>query len=505
MTSPLPSNPANWPTDPYQLLGVGQDADLREIRRAYARLTKLYRPDHSPQEFQLVRAAYDRVCAWQEFRSQFPPDEVDEREQTPHTDTETPVPEADARADTPSSLDPSPVTSRPRITAPRDSLTDGLDAVRQLIHDGEFAACHDKLIQLDRDYPGNEDVRLRLCWLRTLFPELSPEHDPVTFLAGDSMETLTPRTWRVLLRFLELNPEAVLSPRVDSWLQRPIPQYPLTQVLELRWKRAARISQFAKIMDDLEQLQNRLTRIGTGHWLSVVVLAMRITRWFPHEDVEQLWDGAHEEFRSQEGESLSFSRLFDEHEWLLEVRENIQTNYWSAWKCPRNVSMIGQEQAEAWMSVLRTTSVACDAEWRRELEALLGPWVASPEAALKSAEELCFRFPALASVVHHFLQSIPLRHVRSPHLVARAEQCLNYIQRPSNEPSIDSMVTRSAKLKVLTFCVDEAVDLRELIRLLSGSHVKLYKFIYEDPALDLAILASRRFWELPTAELGQGS
>ena len=296
MTSPLPSNPANWPKDPYQLLGVGQEADLREIRRAYARLTKLYRPDHSPQEFQLVRAAYDRVCAWQEFRSQFPPNEVDEPEQNPPTDSQTPVPEAATEAGIHSAFNSKPVTPRPRISIPRDSLADGLDAVRVLIHDGEFVACHDKLIQLDRDDPGNEDVRLRLCWLRTLFPDLSPDHDPIAFLAGNSIETLSPRTWRVLLRFLEFQPEALLSLRVDGWLQRPIPPYPLTQVLELRWKQAARTGQFAKIMDDLEQLENRLTRIGTGNWLSVVLLAMRITRWFPHEDVEQLWDGAHEEF-----------------------------------------------------------------------------------------------------------------------------------------------------------------------------------------------------------------
>lgn len=491
MNPPLPPDPALWPKDPYQLLGVGQDADLREIRRAYARLTKLYRPDHSPQEFQLVRAAYDRICAWQEFRSQFPADEPDEFEQASPEDAATAVPADVAQVDAQTAAGPQPSSPRPRVPVPRDSLADGLDAVRQLIHDGEFTACHDRLMQLDRDNPGNEDVRLQLCWLRTFFPDLAPNHDPVAFLAGDSIERLPPRTWRVLLRFLEYHPETLLSPRVDHWLLRPLPPYPLTQVLELRWKRAAQASQFTTIMDDLEQLQDRLTRISTGNWLSVVLMAMRITRWFPDEDVEQLWDGAHEAFQTHDDDSLTYSRLYDEHEWLVEARESIQEGVWRAWS--------GKE-ADAWMSVLRTASVASPTAWRRELEALLAPWLMSPDAALNSAEELCRRYPALASVVHHFLQSISSRHVRSPHLVARAEQHLIFPHLRSNDSLTYSMNTRRARLSVLTFCVEEAIDLRDLTRLLAGSQVKLYQVIYDDPGLELAVLASRRFWELPTAD-----
>lgn len=496
MNSALPPDPANWPTDPYQLLGVGQDAELRDIRRAYARLTKLYRPDHSPKEFQLVRAAYDRGCAWQEFRAQFRADKEDESEQPPATEAEIPVSESLTTPVTQSASGAKPAASKTHIPFPRDSLADGFDTVRRLIREGEFVACHDLLIQLIRDYPDHEEVRFRLCWLRTFFPDLSPEHDPIALLAGDSIETLSPRAWRVLLRFLDLNPETLLSPRVERWLQRPIPPYPLTQLLEMRWKRAARTSRFATIMADLERLKDRLTRIGTGNWLSVVLIAMRITRWFPDQDVEQLWDGAHEEFRTFEDESLTYARLYDEHEWLLEVRESIQEGVWRAWKGIVDAVLISRKEADAWLAVLQTSSVATTTEWRRELEAVLAPWVLSPDAGLKAAEELCHRYPALAAVVHQLLQSIPAKHVRSPHLVARAELSLNFAHNTI------SLAARPAKLSVLSFCVDEAVDLRELTRLLADSRVTLYQFIYEDPALELAVLATRRFWELPTAELG---
>ncbi len=45
--------------DPYELLGVARDADPATIKKAYARLVRLYRPDKSPREFQRVHAAFE--------------------------------------------------------------------------------------------------------------------------------------------------------------------------------------------------------------------------------------------------------------------------------------------------------------------------------------------------------------------------------------------------------------------------------------------------------------
>lgn len=43
---------------PYALLGIGDDADEPTIKRAYARLLKLHRPDDDPEGFQRVNDAY---------------------------------------------------------------------------------------------------------------------------------------------------------------------------------------------------------------------------------------------------------------------------------------------------------------------------------------------------------------------------------------------------------------------------------------------------------------
>jgi curved DNA-binding protein CbpA len=45
--------------DPRQVLGIEAEAGEEEIRAAYLRKVKLYPPDRSPREFELVRDAYD--------------------------------------------------------------------------------------------------------------------------------------------------------------------------------------------------------------------------------------------------------------------------------------------------------------------------------------------------------------------------------------------------------------------------------------------------------------
>jgi hypothetical protein len=49
--------------DPYELLGVARDADPPTVKKAYAKLVRVYRPDKSPREFQRVHQAFEIVRA----------------------------------------------------------------------------------------------------------------------------------------------------------------------------------------------------------------------------------------------------------------------------------------------------------------------------------------------------------------------------------------------------------------------------------------------------------
>lgn len=47
--------------DPYQVLGLAHDADDETIRRRYLELVRQFPPEHHPEKFAQVKAAYDAL------------------------------------------------------------------------------------------------------------------------------------------------------------------------------------------------------------------------------------------------------------------------------------------------------------------------------------------------------------------------------------------------------------------------------------------------------------
>jgi curved DNA-binding protein CbpA len=48
-------------TDAYQVLGLASDSDDAAIRRRYLELVRQYPPEHHPEKFAVVRAAYEQL------------------------------------------------------------------------------------------------------------------------------------------------------------------------------------------------------------------------------------------------------------------------------------------------------------------------------------------------------------------------------------------------------------------------------------------------------------
>ena len=48
-------------TDPYHVLGLPPGADDAAVRRRYLELVRRHPPEHAPERFAAVRAAYDRL------------------------------------------------------------------------------------------------------------------------------------------------------------------------------------------------------------------------------------------------------------------------------------------------------------------------------------------------------------------------------------------------------------------------------------------------------------
>src|SRR5579871_2854032 len=71
MSAPeLPDDPRAWPADPFDLLGVTPGTPEADVKRAYARLIRRFKPEHAPEQFRRIRAAYE-TCL--EFARHFAP------------------------------------------------------------------------------------------------------------------------------------------------------------------------------------------------------------------------------------------------------------------------------------------------------------------------------------------------------------------------------------------------------------------------------------------------
>ena len=48
-------------SDPYRVLGVGSTASQADIKRTYFALIRQYSPETAPDEFKIIRAAYEKI------------------------------------------------------------------------------------------------------------------------------------------------------------------------------------------------------------------------------------------------------------------------------------------------------------------------------------------------------------------------------------------------------------------------------------------------------------
>jgi len=48
-------------SDPYSVLGLNRNASPRQVKRAYFSLVRQYPPETQPEDFKLIRAAYEKL------------------------------------------------------------------------------------------------------------------------------------------------------------------------------------------------------------------------------------------------------------------------------------------------------------------------------------------------------------------------------------------------------------------------------------------------------------
>src|SRR5688500_12033029 len=75
MADHLPDDPRHWPDDPFRLLGVEPPATETDVKRAYTRLIRRFKPEHHPEQFRRVREAYEHALEMLKWHGFVPPRE----------------------------------------------------------------------------------------------------------------------------------------------------------------------------------------------------------------------------------------------------------------------------------------------------------------------------------------------------------------------------------------------------------------------------------------------
>ncbi len=292
---PLPADVNDWPTDPQTLLGVSSDISRRDLKRAYARLIKKYKPEHAPEEFRRLRAAYEKLDQQLEWReeydlrrrlfadeSQRSSNDTQARPTEPTTDApnarndETPL--ATSEADTgPTDIEASEVNlGRTGSRRQEESRPKNPDELWQWALDGgDLPQIYAELLGWRQRRPPTEIDFARLYWLTTLVPDLEPDRDPCTWLIeGLRHHRSSTRLFEMLETEVRRRDGQVPAVLEDSLLDHGDVAWRRVNLAELRWYAARRQSRFDVISKDFQSLK-RTFLDEPDQWLRLLNVGLR--------------------------------------------------------------------------------------------------------------------------------------------------------------------------------------------------------------------------------------
>lgn len=274
----LPPNSADWPTDPFRLLGIDRTAAARDAKRAYLKLIKLFKPEQAPLEFQKIRAAYESVQQALEYRDIYSgADAVDAAApDAPVIKVTVPSPESMGGAEAAAEVATEPVERLNPIGQPAASVDEIWD---ELIKGGHEADVYQRLKQQVTDGVADANYFVRLYWMLMLNPALEPGAHRCNWLVrGMSVPGWQQRDVIELYQNeIERSPYEALSLRMNGALDAEAGISPETRydLLIARWKACGRTGDHGTIVSDLERFRGQYAFDHQALWGALLLEAMR--------------------------------------------------------------------------------------------------------------------------------------------------------------------------------------------------------------------------------------
>ncbi len=258
--SHLPDDIAAWPSDPYRLLGVTRRTPLREIKQAYRRLIRQFKPEQAPAAFRLIRDAWEAI------------------------EVQAPAPQPEASSDfDPVAGDPTAnwsfsTQARPTFEPPEPTP----DVFWELAATGEFERAYQGLLARVERGSRREADFLQLHWLLAIRPELDPTQDPADWLIVGvrAIDTAPRRLAELIRRRAEADPEWAVGERCAVLLAGRLATATTRQLATWRWRAARRLARWGVIEADLALLRpGELTDGNVEGWVHLLFLAAENLAW----------------------------------------------------------------------------------------------------------------------------------------------------------------------------------------------------------------------------------
>jgi hypothetical protein len=388
----LPDDFSRWPNNPFELLGVRPGVGERDLRRAYARLIRIFKPEQFPEHFRRIREAYEAVRHYTQFFTS-----LEAPADSPTLAAESP-PAANHLPETPEAGNPStPAAERPVPQSQPRSLEEELDEAWNWAVDGDEARAYARLLELHNRYPERSEICLRLHGLLRVSPELDPVRTPCDFVALGLRRTGgSGPCWELYRREIEDNSGEALTERFAELLHTTSQPGLLATFVQWRWSAAGRQERFEVIGDDLPGLRARLAVDHEETWLRLLASAADQLAWArAPTNSAGLLECLHEAAR-HEHLQLRCADVFDRLEYLERV-------------------------AGGWHSLMKKGTVSADllellsrfwtrpfSEIRRSVTALLAAIDTETDVWLACLDRIHEASPPLLSLFGHMLDSYRL-------------------------------------------------------------------------------------------------
>jgi hypothetical protein len=483
---PLPDDPADWPDDPNKLLGVSFGVSPRELRRAYHRLIRIYKPEQLPEQFRRIREAYEHLLRIAEMfghrdePAESPP--VDE----PRLPPAPKEPEYEDHEPQWTAANPQPVeeTTQEKTMPSRPlHLDEELEELWSAAIGGSPAPAYERLAQLTQQYAGRAELYLRLYWLLVLWPDLDARRVPADWLVQGLRDTGLSGPLRELYREQVADiPAEALSERYEQLLSDSVPPALLADLIDWRIQAAARLGRLDVLEADLSKLQ----RFDIGEeqlWLRLLFSLADHAAWAGLEEKMQLLSACRREIARHEHLASGLGHLFDRFDLLVEAAEGWLRLWLQAHVPPPFLRLL----AASWTRPF--------AETRAALMEILD-WIAqSPGVWLDHFDEVKKHAPALLALFGELLDRFEAAERRESE--QRVPDLLRELFHSCKELFHSCIASHHAdeyqerRHPLLLFCIREHIAPEEIAEAAGGEWEKA---LLADWPLRYVCRAYRLFW-----------